>query len=67
MLDILKYVRKYTPFDKPCTCSQYPFPHRLGSGYCRADRICQHDQDLDEGRCEICDRADEIHDGRCDK
>ena len=66
MNSILAAIRKYTP-RPPCTCSSYAFPHRLGSGDCRADRICQHDNDLDEGRCPVCDaldRADEIHDGR---
>lgn len=70
MPGILASIRKYAPLDRPCTCDAYPFPHRRGSGDCWADRVCQHDYDLREGRCPLCDyyeRSDEIHDGRCDK
>lgn len=67
MNSILAAIRKYAPLDRPCTCDAYAFPHRRGSGECWADRICQHDYDLREGRCPVCDsleRADEIHDTR---
>ena len=68
MNDIPAYIRKCVPKSlRPCNCAAYNYPHRLGSGDCRAERICQHDNDLDEGRCPVCDaldRADEIHDGR---
>ena len=55
--------RPYRVNETPCTCSAYPFPHRLYGGTCQGAEYCPHglrlphhpDYDPTVDRCRACD------------
>ena len=69
--------RSYRVNEKPCTCSIYPFPHRMYGGKCQGPDICAHgmrlphhpDYDPSQDGCRQCEleswvdeQFDRLHD-----